>query len=280
MSFRIYDVSKEDFAGGFSTDFATSMPALPGDFYCELDDVVRGVTFPLGDAMGFSHSSAGGKADVLEFACNPGNEFEGSDAPPPLTDEMKAYLELTTLQLSGHSAAKVANQLLTFLAQVVDARVHKVSRKKFTIRAAVVLDGGHCDLKVRIYQQVQTSVVEFQRRSGDTVSFNKIFRDASAYLQGHFIRATASDGAHSPPPVSHAITLAPEQAIAPLLDMAHPREDFALLAEVAAVLAVLAKDPKVAAQLRTPCASSALQHLQGVHDFSVAFPTSHILSCI
>jgi len=275
MSSRIYDVSAEDFVSGFGTDFAASMPALPGDFYCELDDVVRGVTLPLGDAMGFSDSCAGSKAHMLGCASNSGNEFEESDAPPPLTEEMKAYLELTTLRLSEYSAVKVANQLLTFLAQVVDARVHKVNHKKFTIRAEVVLDDFHCDLKVRIYQQVQTSIVEFQRRSGDTVAFNKFFRQASAYLQGH-----AFYGASSPPPIPRMITLPPDQAIAPLLDMTHPCQDLAILAEVAAVLAVLAKDPKVAAQLRTACASSALQQLQRVHDFSVACPTSQLLSCI
>lgn len=73
------------------------------------------------------------------------------------------------------------------------------------------------------------------------------------------------------------VALAPAQRIAPLLDLATNGQDVNLLAEVAAVLAVMAQDPLVAAEIRKPCALSAMQQLRHVSKFNVTFPASNVL---
>jgi len=153
---------------------------------------------------------------------------------------------------------------------VVDAQVSKVNSKKFTVRAEVVFEGLPCDIKVRIYQQEQGSVVEFQRRSGDTLAFNKLYCQASRYLQGNSLHNISLDD-------MEMMSSPTDQAIAPLLDMAAFSQDISLLSDVASVLSVLAKHPMVAAQLRTAVALSVLQHLQQFDDFSVALPTRSLL---
>lgn len=112
--------------------------------------------------------------------------------------------------------------------------------------------------------------MEFQRRSGDRVAFNKLYRLAEGYLQapGH---RRASVVSQSPPEVQHSLALPAAQRLAPLLDMA-ASEDPALLAEVASVLAVMSLDPQVAAELRTASAWSAMRQLEKVQHVCAALP--------
>lgn len=261
--------------GGFSTDFGAPMPALMGDFYCEPDDVVRGLTLPLGDGLGFSQACDMDKFSQfahVETSSIPSNEFQTSDVPPALPDELRPHLAPTTLLLSEHSPIIVGNSLITFLEQVVHARIKKVNHKKFTIRADVIMEGFPCDIKVRIYQEQRSSLVEFQRRSGDAVAFMRFYRQVSGYLQGQHAGVDSS----RQPEIPHMAALPADQAIAPLVDMAE-FQDVNLLSDAAAALAVMSDDPAVACQLRMPCTFSLMQHLQQVNDFSVAFPTSRIL---
>jgi len=286
MSSRICDADAYNLNGfeGFSTDLGAPMPSLMGDFYCEPDDVVRGVTLPLGDGFGFSQACDMDKfsqfAHVEPFSIS-SNEFQTSDVPPALPDELRPHLEATTLHLSEHSPkcmivyplpSMLFNSLITFLEHVVHARIKKVNHKKFTIRADVIIEGFPCDIKVRIYQEQRTSLLEFQRRSGDSVAFMRLFSQASGYLQGQH---AAVDGWRQPE-IPHMASLPPDQAIAPLIDMAE-FHDVNLLSDAAAALAAMSDDPAIACQLRMPCAFSVMQHFQQVNDFSVAFPTPHML---
>lgn len=256
---------------------------LAGDFYCETDDVVRGVTIP-GDETGFGPSQSYGgcpfsKFELLAGSHNPRQEFESTGIPPALSEEVKTYLEATTLQLSNCLPATVGNDLLTFLRERVNAQVEKVNLKKFTIRAEVLVEGFACNVKVKIYQHEQTTFVEFQRRSGDAVAFLKFYHKASGYLQGHSHDQVTSEACGAPE-TPHVPALPPNEAIRPLLDMVSFNQDANLLAEVASALSAMAKDPMIAAELRKPCAFSVLQQLREVNDFSVAFPTSQVLSCM
>jgi len=277
MSSRICDADAYNLNGfeGFSTDLGAPMPSLMGDFYCEPDDVVRGVTLPLGDGFGFSQACDIDKfsqfAHVEPFSI-PSNEFQTSDVPPALPDELRPHLEATTLHLSEHSAVIAGNSLITFLEHVVHARIKKVNHKKFTIRADIIIEGFPCDIKVRIYQEQRASLLEFQRRSGDTVAFMRFYSQASGYLQGQH----AAVDSWRQPEIPHMARLPPDEAIAPLIDMAE-FHDVNLLSDAAAALAAMSDDPAIACQLRMPCAFSVMQHLQQVNDFSVAFPTSHML---
>jgi len=181
-------------------------------------------------------------------------------------------LEATTLHLSEHSAVIAGNSLITFLEHVVHARIKKVNHKKFTIRADIIIEGFPCDIKVRIYQEQRASLLEFQRRSGDSVAFMRLFSQASGYLQGQH----AAVDSWRQPEIPHMARLPPDEAIAPLIDMAE-FHDVNLLSDAAAALAAMSDDPAIACQLRMPCAFSVMQHFQQVNDFSVAFPTSHML---
>lgn len=274
MSSKIYDAYVVDHLyDRFSTDCDAVMPPLAADFYHEANNVTRGLTFPVGDALGFSHTCEwGGKSKLscLGSSSNYNLEFKVTDAPPALSQETKMLLEATALQLKECTPITAGNCLLSFLTQVVDARVNKVNSNKFTIRAEVVVEGLQCDIKVRIYKQEQGSVVEFQRRSGDTLAFNKFYCQASRYLQGNSLHEIGLDD-------MDMMSLPEDQAIAPLLDMAAFSQDISLLADVASVLSVLAKHPMVAAQLRTAVALSVLQHLQQFDDFSVAVPMRAVL---
>jgi len=269
--------------GEFSTDSFAFRSKLSGDFYHEPDDVVRGVTIS-GHDMGFGlvQSYDGcrfNKFDHLAGSSYPRTEFDSTDVPPCLSEEVKTYLEATTLSLSDYSPITVGNTLLTFLREVVDARVSKVNLRKFTILAEVVLEGFACAVKIRIYRHERGTIVEFQRRSGDAVAFGRFYRKASGYLQG-FPDEQIAPEAGSPQEAPHVPGLLPNEAIAPLLDMVVSCQGAKLLAEAASILSVMIKDPTIAAELRRPCAFSALQQLQNVNDFSVAFPASQVLSCM
>lgn len=285
MSSRSFDnffADSDELQDGFSTDFRSFGHNFSGDFYFEPESVKRGLTLPFDAVMGFSQTHTGwilNKSDCIGKSSSPRNQFESSDVPPALLEEMKANLELTTVHLKECSPITVGNKLLAILREEIDAQVKKVNWERFTIGADVVLEGLACAIKARIYQQDNSTILEFNRRSGDTVAFHKFYRKVSGHLQGHSCDHIAWDTA-SPQEVSHMTPLPPNEAIAPLLDMVAASQHVALLAEVALALSVVARDPTVAAQLRMPCALSALQQLQQVSDFSVAFPTSQMLACV
>jgi len=275
-----YSFSTDDCQGIFTSELGEFKPTLSGDFYCQEDDVCRGLTLSLDDAFGF------GNAFDVDRTCKftqPGTspnsckDFVTEYVAPALSEDVKAFLESTTLQLSESSTVTVGNRLLSFFRNDVDAKIKKMSQTKFTIKAEVFVGGIWCCLKVRIYQNEDGSLVEFQKRSGDTVAFFQLYRKVSAYLLGDSYPQTASLGLPKLPQID---ALPAEQAIAPLLDMADSCQDMNLLAEVAAALNAMANDPAVAAALRMPCAVSVLRQLEQVEDFRVAYPTSNMLACI
>lgn len=269
----------ESFRGELS-DLAASVPTLCGDFYSEPDDVVRGLTLPLGDGMDFGSNQEldGGKLIIREHwgaSAHGSRGFQAMDVAPGLSEEVERHLEATVSRLDECSPILAGNRLLTFLEQVVDARVNKVSHKKFTIRAEIFAQGLYCDVKFRIYQRGRACVVEFQRRCGDGVAFSKLYQRASGYLQKiGDLQAVCPAVVDTECTVGlpELVALPPAQRLAPLLDMVASNQG--LLAEVAAALAVMARDPGIAAELRMPCAFSAMQQLRQSSDFNVAFPAS------
>lgn len=128
-----------------------------------------------------------------------------------------------------------------------------------------------------MYQNESGTLVEFQKRSGDSIAFSSLYRQASAYLLGAPPPETAT--LHLPTTLQNE-ALPAEQAIASLLEMADSCADMNLLAEVASALSALATDPAVANALRMPCAVSVLHQLDQVEDFRVAHPMSNIPTCI
>jgi len=204
-------------------------------------------------------------------------EFLASDEPPFLSEEARSYLETTTVHLSQDSPAVAGNRLLNFFRQqqYLSSRVNKVNQKKFTIRADVIVDGLACSIKVHVYTEDTGCLMEFQKRSGDSIAFSKAFDIVSA----HLLRQPCSSGTVAWEPPSDA-ALSPAETLAPLLDLAEFQCCTQVLAEVASALVSLIADPLIIEELRRPYAASALQNLRENDHFSVAHPTASIIACM
>jgi len=281
--------SAEDLQGSASTtDCAEYKPLFIGDFYSEPDDVVRGLTLPFdfgsshlgGAGLPFGEMCDGdkmGHSICLGSSSNFADSFVAEYEPPSVSEEIQAFLEPTRLQLTNHSPIAAGNDLLLFLRNEIDAKVSKVSQKKFTLRAEAFVGGLWCSIKVRIYEDGGGSIMEIQRRSGDSISFFNLYRQVSEHFHGSSSLQTVSP---SPLKIPDIPSFLANQGIAPLLDMADSCRDINVLAEVASALNAVADDPAVAAELRMPCAVAVLEQLSQVGDFRVSFPTSQLLSCM
>jgi len=280
-----YNCSATDLQGALSSDFDKYKPLLLGDYYVEPDDVVRGVTLPLaafpsGDAFFLGHMCDGGKTSTLahlQASSDCGEVFDAEFEPPSLSEEIQTFLACTTLQLSNHSPVSAGNGLLSFLRSELDSKVGKVNKQKFTIRAEVFVGGLWCSVKVRIYLNDGGSTMELQRRSGDSISFFRLYHQVSELFLGTSPPQAVS---MSPPQIPEGPSMPADQRIAPLLAMADSCKDVSLLAEVASALSAMVDDPAVVAELRMPCGVAVVKQLAQVDDFRVSFPMSRLLSCI
>jgi len=272
-----YSFPMDSCQGVFSSDLDSFRPQLSGDFYCEPDDVTRGLTLSLNDEFGFGSAFDVDRTNKLTCPGTSDEVFVAEYAAPALWEDVQAVLESTTLQLSESSTVAVGNSLLAFFRNEADAKITKMSQKKFTIKAEVFVGGIWCCLKVRMYRSEGGTLVEFQKRSGDSIAFFSLYRQASASLLGASPpQSTTLDA----PQMRQNEVLPAEQAIAPLIEMADSCRDMNLLAEVASALNAMANDPAVAAALRMPCAVSVLHQLEQVEDFRVAQPMFNMLTCI
>jgi len=228
--------------------------------------------------------------------------FGTADTPPHVPDDASFHFEATTLFLpsGGPTPSEAGNRLLDFLGGEVAALVTKVNPKKFTIKAEALCQGRACDIKVRGYQQASGCAFEFQRQSGDTVSFNNLFRQASQYLldppRAAPSEADASAGGLAgevtpgspraleiaPPPNSSEgsadTTTGIQNSLTPLLDMVDRAEDGAALqVEAAAGLAAAARDPEAVAQFCTRRACTAVRKILQSDCFGVTCPGALLL---
>jgi len=276
-------------------------PELLSSFCNEPDDVTRGLTLPeefdllnsfcpslalgkLGDDwMTFPISSNGLQAEDEDGPRTGGSsvdtskDFEDTDVPPELKEEARLPLGANTLHLNMHSPVAAGNQLCSFFKQKdkVVAEIKKVNRKKFTVSATGIMEDLPFQVKVRIYQENSGSCLEFQRRSGDALACMWLFRRASEYFG---CSSLPSKRLHAPA-LTQTTPVRPDHAVAPLLDMVNYSEDVNELSHVASTLAAMAEDdPMVAAELRMPCAFSAIQRLQQFSDFRVSHPMSRLLA--
>jgi len=111
-------------------------------------------------------------------------------------------LEVTTLHSSGCKAPELANHILNFFWTTQHFQVTKITKLKFSIKAAARM--GTLELKIRIYDEQDRMdnvgnkyAIEFQRRSGDSIQFMNSYREAATYLKNHCL-VTLKDPPHSP----------------------------------------------------------------------------------
>jgi|Transcript_1227 hypothetical protein len=265
------------FVASFATEFNedSSTPCLLGDFYNESGDVTRGVTLPPclcvhaeKDAK-FDRDNVPADLDGWRF-------FMSDDIAPELSKDVAEYLSVTTMQLVD-TTVTCANKLISFFERVVISRISKINFQKFTIRAEVIVSGMSCETKVRIYREGAVCFVEFQKRAGCAIAFNKVFDLAKEYLQCPGTRQADADTSallQLDTPIASPL----ENTLLPLFNIISHSRNVDNLAEVASSLAEAVKNPEIRAQMHMPCALSALQELQQVEDFRVAYPTSQVLA--
>jgi len=217
-----------------------------GDFYCELDDGVRGVTFDLAsDVNSFCTGFVGYDEDC---SAKPGLkqvptvQFTGEAAPRQLPDD---DLEVTSVTVDPRAtAADVCNILHAYTTSEVTATNVKINPKKYTIKADILHpDGATCTYKVCVYSKEPLGglVVVFRRRGGDAIAFNRIFRHAAAYLHSHLEKHGDSHPEMErdlKAPVSEPTT--PETDLQPLLDMLAAKGEERIQAEAAIALSAMA----------------------------------------
>lgn len=132
-----------------------------------------------------------GKATLPNVPVPP--RFQEVDMPPATPADGLFSFMVTTLFVSGISAARIGNILLDFLVTQAVARL-QIKREKFSIKAEARVDEYlSCLLKIRLYQQDSECAVEFRRCSGDCVVFNACFQQAWTEL-------LKCAGAHVRPP--------------------------------------------------------------------------------
>eukprot|EP00931_Biecheleriopsis_adriatica_P103380 TRINITY_DN78223_c0_g1_i1.p1 TRINITY_DN78223_c0_g1~~TRINITY_DN78223_c0_g1_i1.p1 ORF type:complete len:431 (+),score=92.21 TRINITY_DN78223_c0_g1_i1:189-1481(+) len=274
---------------------ADAFKCSPGDYYREDEDVFKGVSMPSPfqeEELFFKDPApqcSTGKG--LAVQCSGELQRFGPCHRPPATPMDSFWqFEVTTLHLKAQEPSSIGNMLLDFFTSKMIASIIKVNCHKFSIKADVFVDGMMCTLKCRTYaDQGDAYAVEFQRRSGDCITFNYAYQQAVIFLKSEF--AVASDtpadqfeGAWLPSPAL-CRTATPsgserDEDISPLLDMAGLAEFPGLQAESATALAEVAKDSSAASTLCTESAFKEIRKLLQSDSTDVAYPTARLLSAL
>lgn len=250
-------------------------PSFLDDYYVEVDEAERGVTItPCEDEENMVHIDnpmvVHAEGDVKEERL-----FSSVDIAPALSQDVAEYLSLTTVWLCDCAPFTVANNVISFFESVVISRISKANRKKFTIKAEVIVSGTHCETKVRIYQAGSACTVEFQKRTGCTRAFNKMFSLAKDYLQCNgILKADAIASLQDDGPIASPH----DNTLIPLFNIIERSRNDDVIAEAASSLAEAVKAPGIAAHMHKSCALSALRQLQQVREFRISYPTSQVMA--
>mmetsp|Transcript_7091 Transcript_7091/g.22148 ORF Transcript_7091/g.22148 Transcript_7091/m.22148 type:complete len:437 (-) Transcript_7091:14-1324(-) len=272
---------------------------VDGDFYREPDDILKGMSmsadgetslypgsldFPecLGkvpDCLSKIESSFSITNEQISYILPCAERFLETDTPPSAPSDPFFNFEITTVYVSSTRPYDIGNALLDFLGMKVVSSITKISRKKFTIKADVFVENVMCTLKIRVYHQEQgTYAIEFQRRSGDCVTFNTAYQQATKYLLPRFTAVkNVPEATTYPFPRCKAGKNLLEGEILPLLDMAGLIDLPSLQAESATALADMAQDNQAVATLCNTRAFEEFKKLLQTDQTDVAYPTARML---
>lgn len=200
--------------------------------------------------------------------------------PPELPADPLFQLEATAIYLANSNAHAVWHDLLEFFDGHVTASVTKMSPNKFALKADLYSEEHTmCSLKTRIYTcpKQDSLVVEFQRREGDGVAFNKGFRHASTYLKARSGSSRIEEHRADGPSVFDAGKEAANAPLGPVLDLARLGAD--QTGPKAEAAAALARKARMALDDGVPmqCVGEALEALKATLEgegAGVAFPTA------
>jgi hypothetical protein len=191
---------------------------VDGDFYHQPDDVCKGLSLagsPLEDfsMMGYYDIPCKSEKAGLEFGAllQPSakddlskERFSEANHPPTAPTDSFFQLELTTVfvpKAQQPLPCVIGNAMLDFLKKETTSVLTKVSIKKFAVKAEVFasVGGTMCSIKARVYDQDPQYCIEFQRRSGDTLTFNSVFKQAKEFFSSLQIGPPQLQEASSPP---------------------------------------------------------------------------------
>jgi len=253
---------------GLTMDLSDLSPAMQGDFYLSNSPVTRGLSLPA-DFLLHDDELTCASPSKPSSSAPPSQDlwrqFGSADAPPEISSDMQSFLDQTTVSLASCSAQAAANNLLSFFQMFSTARVYNVNYSKFTLRADVITKNTFpCDLKVRIYRSGGGSLVEFQRRSGDSISFFNIFRDAAAHLTGIWLHRDSADELH-PAEIDELTSMQLNDTFSLLMDLAPflPTESSHVTSEMA---------QEAAAGLSRSCAGDFLKQIRNSEQNTFVLP--------
>lgn len=276
------DYYRFDEVGDTKRGFSISPNELPSDcdfqnpFYNEDDKMMRGLCLAPG-MVPDNFSSGAFYDEVSKPFVTP--RFEHFQTPPDAPADPLFKLQPTTF-ICRCSAAECMNLLLDFFEFEVTSAVTKVCRAKFAIKVDAFDKGLLCRLKLRMYRQ-QTSelVVEFQRRSGDTVAFHEVYQQARLKLEP---RSPCTETfADVTPPIDQLEGPASVVELSPLVDMLAQSHTPELQAEAAAGLANIASgNPTLAIVMCSVHLFEHLPKLLQIDRIDVAYPVACLLSLL
>lgn len=261
-----------------------SLDAIDSPFDKPQDEITRGVVLhadvpaeasaflPEGELIGNAwYGQVGGGKHPNSFFLDVGE----SHKPPVKPANPHWRYQLTHFFLDTEQPFQIGDALLSFFTGSLVSDIKKVKHQKFSIKAEVFVDNVACTLKVRIYAEPHEHryCVEFQRRSGDCVTFSQVYQDAARFLKAKFSIPDVEPQAKPSPTLPSGIQSKDE--IGPLLAMVDVPE---LQAESAAALAKIAQHRSVASLLCTPDACKEYVQLLKSDSTAVTYATACLLS--
>jgi len=244
------------------------------------DDAMRGFSLAPGtypqDSQSYSDHEGNKFIEVPTFV-----RFEEFETPPNVPAD--PFFELAKNHIIfRRSPVHCMNDLLEFLENEI-SEVTQVSRAKFKVKANLFDKSGMlCSIKCRIYRlQGSEHAVEFTKLSGDTVAFQKVYRQACWKLaSGSACTECSADVPACPPWEFPKVAFATAE-LSPLIDMLSYSEDSYIQAEAAAFLANIASDNPASAVVM--CSAQLFEQLTSlllIDRIDVAYPIASLLSSL
>lgn len=292
----VFDDSSAAFPDNVLPQLSAHNPPL-GDYYGIPEDTFRGLTLNPAELLNDFKTSEQNEHDPLRFcmssstfqssfydqenkmhASTSTTRFERSELPPDLPEDPLFKLAATTITCSC-APSWVMNTLLHFFETQVTSEVTKVTPAKFAVKLEVFDNISRCSMKVRMYRlQNDEYALEFQRRSGDAITFQKIYQQAC--LQVEPCSASTATLADAAPLVdSPTGQLSSAAELTPLIDMLSFSDAPKLQAEAAAGLASIVSGDEASAVVA--CSAplfDLLANLLQIDSMDVAYPIACLLS--
>ncbi|CAK0811348.1 unnamed protein product [Prorocentrum cordatum] len=122
--------------------------------------------------------------------------FTNNDNPLPAPTGKYSGLSSTVHKVKTDEPARVGNSLLKFMSEYLPSQSvfaellkpipSKEHKTKYSMKLLTFVQSNWCQLKVKMYEAAEdVYLIEFQRRSGDSLAFNSVYRLAEKYLLDH-----------------------------------------------------------------------------------------------